>query len=156
MLILLFIVSIVLLILGVTLVYKANYASGIEYGLGWAFGVIGGILSVASFIALIVCGTILSSYSVVDEKIALYTEENELIYNDVKLTVGEYMEWETDTYEKFAQTDITFVVNMYPELKSNELVMKQIDIYLANKNEIKMLKSQLIDREIFAFWVYFG
>ena len=120
------------------------------------FGIIGGILSVVSFIALVVCGITLSSYSVVDEKIALYTEENELIYNDVKLTVGEYMEWETDTYEKFALTDITFVVNMYPELKSNELVMKQIDIYLANKNEIKMLKSQLIDREIFAFWVYFG
>ena len=53
-------------------------------------------------------------------------------------------------------TDIIVLTQLYPELKSNEMVNKQIDIYQENNNKIKDLKEERINNEIAKWWLYFG
>lgn len=45
---------------------------------------------------------------------------------------------------------------MYPELKSDELVSNQIDIYNSNNKKIKKLKLQKIENQKAKFYLYFG
>lgn len=156
MFILLLVVFGVLFFIGFAWINSDSYGSEIKYNTGWLFAIVGGFVSIICIFGLFYCGVELVKASTYEEKIEIYTEENEIIYNDIKLVVGEYLNWEAETYEKFSNTDITFVVNLYPDLKSNELIMKQIDVYLQNKNEIKMLKSQAAHMDIYRFWIYLG
>ena len=48
------------------------------------------------------------------------------------------------------------LIQMYPELKSNELVSKQIDIYNENNKKIKKLKLEKIKNQKAKFYLYFG
>ena len=48
------------------------------------------------------------------------------------------------------------LVQMYPELKSNDMVLKQIKIFNENNKTIKILKSKKIDYEKARFMLYFG
>ena len=45
---------------------------------------------------------------------------------------------------------------MYPELKSDNLVTKQIELYVENNKQIKKLKSEKLDYNLMAWWLYFG
>jgi hypothetical protein len=41
-------------------------------------------------------------------------------------------------------------------LKANELVSKQMDIYMDNKNKIVSLEEDLINQKPLRWWLYFG
>jgi hypothetical protein len=43
-----------------------------------------------------------------------------------------------------------------PKLKSNELVVKEIDVYVKNNNKIKSLKEDKINYNADKWWLYFG
>ena len=151
MLLVLLLIFIGLIILGAWLDSYTQYE--ITGGISAGVGIIGGIITVICFC----CGV----YNCIgtkayDKKIDLYTEENRIIQEDINLMVGEYMKWESETYEKFKDTDPTIVINLYPDLKSNELIIKQMDIYIQNKEKINKLKCKLLDAEVWAWWVYFG
>ena len=45
--------------------------------------------------------------------------------------------------------------SMYPELKSNELATKQINLYISNNAEIKKLKEAKLDYEVYKWWLFF-
>ena len=70
--------------------------------------------------------------------------------------VKEYMEYEKKTYKEFDKEQAMSYVSLYPDLKSNELVAKQVEVYTANKRTLNELKEQQIDREILKWWLYFG
>ena len=78
----------------------------------------------------------------IDQKIQAYEEENERIEKDVDFVVAKYMEHENQTFDMSEVESSTVLVQMYPELKSNELVSKQMDIYNENNKKIKKLKMQ--------------
>ena len=110
-----------------------------------------------AFIATLVLGIDISNARVIDDKIAMYQEENEHIEQQIRVIVDDYMEYESDTFEKVkGEEDPITYVTLFPELKSKELVAKQIEIYQENNQEIKELKCEKLDLKVKAWWVYFG
>lgn len=99
-------------------------------------------------------GTIDNRYT--DQKIQMYQEENEKIEEDVNVIITQYMEHENETFDMSKIESSTVLIQMYPELKSNELVSKQIDIYNENNKKIKKLKLEKIKNQKAKFYLYFG
>lgn len=120
------------------------------------------------FIELIIVSAIIFNASQIcqlkisDKKIEMYEEENNNIQNSVSQIVESYKNYEQNTYSESLKnidtnnTDIIVLTQLYPELKSNEMVNKQIDIYQENNNKIKGLKEEKINNEIAKWWLYFG
>ena len=100
----------------------------------------------------IVCSTLVTA----DKQIVMYEEENSNIECRINEMVNNYMIYEKDTYSEFKFDDIMAAVTIYPELKSDELVKTQIDIYVENNNKIKQLKTDKIECSVFKWWLYFG
>lgn len=97
-----------------------------------------------------------SHLSVIDDKIAMYEEENAKIEEQIATIVEQYQKYETDIFTELAPESAITLVSLYPELKSDELVTKQIEVYLANNKTIKSLKEQQISGNVLRWWLYFG
>ena len=96
--------------------------------------------------------------TVIDNKIEMYEQENENIENEIDALVSNYIQHEDNVIDKVAlnQGDGIKLVTLYPTLTSDELVSKQIDVYMANNQAIKDLKIQKEDCRIAQWWLYFG
>lgn len=92
----------------------------------------------------------------VDGKVAMYQEENEAIEQDIDEIVKQYMEHENQTFDMSKISSSTTLIQMYPELKSSEVVQKQIDIYYENNKKIKSLKNTEYKAKKAKFMLYFG
>lgn len=96
-----------------------------------------------------------SSWSI-DDKIAMYQEENTKIEEEISALVENYMKYEADTLAEFKTGDSVTLVSMYPELKSDELVQHQISVFTTNNEKIKELKEEKLDAQTEKWWLYFG
>ena len=97
-----------------------------------------------------------SDGSVIDKKIAMYKKENTKIENQMDVLVSQYMKFETDTYGELKNESSITLVSLYPDLKSDELVKKQIEVYESNNKEIREMKEQKINLKVSKWWLYFG
>jgi len=146
---------IVLTILLVFTIYKYKNAYSIESS--WSIGIgftVFGIIVVG--IATLVLGISISNERALDEKIIMYQEENEYIQQEVSLIVRDFLEFEKDVYEGVKNESPIVLVQMFPEIKSDVLVGRQIDLYIENNNKIRELKVQKINLRTEKFWLYFG
>lgn len=130
---------------------------------GYIWEDVGHVLTAAGFIAGVICfivmilfGMAVSKHGVVDDKIAMYLEENAKIEEQVNILVDEYMDHETEIYSNAKTTSPVVLAQLYPEIKSNDLIGSQIDIYVANNEQIKALKLQKINGSVYRWWLYFG
>lgn len=162
----------ILIILGIGLVIltgdiilcvKQGYdASGIfkwAYHNEWSYlslNVTGSIILVIALISTIACSVEVSSERAIDNKIAIYQEENQNIETTVATVVKNYQDYEQQTFKELSPQEITVAISLYPELKSNELVVKQLDIYAQNNAEIKKLKTDKANLITYKWWLYFG
>ena len=117
---------------------------------------VSGFVGVVVLIATIAVGAMVVNESVLDDKIAMYTEENTAIEQQIAECVERYQEYEQGVFEKVSPTDAVAVVTLYPELKSDTLVQAQIETYVENNNMIKQLKEKKIDASVRKWWLYFG
>ena len=92
----------------------------------------------------------------IDEKIQMYQQENESIEQSVGIAVRAYMDYEQETFGELSNKDAMNLVSLYPDLKSDQLVQKQIDIYVSNNNKIKELREDQIDLAKARWNLYFG
>ena len=150
MLIVLFILFILLLILGGWFMCE-NFE-----GFGFILSALGfvGVLVVIGFI--IANSVQLSETKVVNEKIKMYTEENNKIEKQIDIVVKEYMEYEGKTLSELKGDSSITLVTLYPDLKTDELVKAQITTYQENNKKIKELKEIKINAKIYKWWLYFG
>lgn len=152
MIILLTIICIVLIAGGV---YIA--ANSIDYeGLGIGMIVFGVFGIIASIVGLGIGIAEVINLRVIDEKIAMYEEENTNIESDIAVAVKSYQDYETEIFTNAASDSPIVLVSLYPELKSDELVKSQIDVYIANNEKIKELKEKKINGKVYRWWLYFG
>jgi hypothetical protein len=104
----------------------------------------------------------LSDLKVADKKIAMYEEENKNIQTQVAEIVKNYQDYEKNTYTEslknidLSNTDVVVLAQLYPDLKANEMINKQIEIYQENNKKIKELKEQKINNEMSKWWLYLG
>lgn len=111
---------------------------------------------VVSLIVAIFLGISVSNGRIMDEKIAMYQEENNKIEKQLDTLVSNYMNYESNTYEKFKSESSVTLVSMYPELKSDKLVEEQISVYENNNKKIRELKEDKINLKVKKWWLYFG
>lgn len=116
----------------------------------------GGAVGVGAAIVAIVMLCCAIDGSVIDEKISLYEETNSQIETHINNIVADYKSYENDTYEKFDGSNGAEIVNLYPELKTNELIKEQMEVYYDNQKSILSLKSQKISLKPIRWWLYFG
>ena len=92
----------------------------------------------------------------IDTKIEYLTEENAKIDEDIKIIISSYQDHEKEFYQEFENVSASTLITLYPEIKSNELVNKQIEIYFENQKEIKELELKKIDGGVIRWWMNFG
>lgn len=160
MLILLGVVYLVICLLGVKLIVYGSKQQHIYddawIGVGFFFAIIFGIILIIDIcVASSACYDIKKS-SYIPEKIEMYQLENKNIESDMDELVKQYMTYEKETFKSSKSTSSITLVSLYPELKSDKLVSKQLEVYVHNNNKIKKLKESYIDAKVARWWVYFG
>lgn len=153
MLILLLIICIVGFIVGLILECHSLYFDDF----GWIISLFNFCAAIIVFAFIMGNADTLINARYIDEKIAMYQEENETIESQIEAAVEQYMEYESGTYEKIKNdSDVVVMANLYPELKADSLVQEQIKTYQENNKTIKNLKSKKIDVKTAKWWLYFG
>lgn len=118
------------------------------------------ILGAMGLIAVVSAGVTgvyeISQEDVIDAKIEMYVEENTNIEQSVTESVEQYLEHEFAIFDSLQGEDIQTLLVVYPQINSNELVKKQIEIFTNNNIKIKELKEQKLNIDIWRFWLYFG
>lgn len=150
MIVVIFLVCVGVIILGARLYNNVNEIPG---GIIMFFGIVGSIIS---FITLIVLLVTISGLKTVDLRIDMYQTENAQIENQITECIKEYQKYETEIFTEVAPDSAITLVSLYPELKADELVKKQIEIYVANNQKIKELKEEKIMGDVYRWWTYFG
>lgn len=79
-----------------------------------------------------------------------------MIEEKVEIVVKQYMEHENKTFTDLKSESYITLVSLYPELKSDELIAKEISLYEENNKKILELKEEKLDVRIYRFWLYFG
>ena len=123
---------------------------------GEVFSGVGSLISVVALIGIIINIGILINGRTLDDKIAMYEQENAAIEQSVDVLVKDYYRHESDTYSSLTPENAVLFASAYPELQSNELATKQLEIYVDNNNKIKELKEDQINLSKNRFWLYFG
>lgn len=123
-----------------------------------ALGLSAVIILIISSIALVCIGVSVSKLPILDDKIAMYQEENKKIESQIAEVVIQYQKYENDIFTDVAKNnqDAMFLVTLYPELKADTLAAKQIEIYTNNNQKIKELKEQKLYGKVYKWWLYFG
>lgn len=153
MIIVIFLIFVALIVLGYLI--DRRYICD-DYILGpivMGFGIAG--LAV-SFIALICLLIGVANLKTIDSRIEMYQEENIKIENQIEMCVEQYQQYETEIFTEVAPDSAITLVSLYPELKSDTLVAKQIETYIANNEKIKKLKEEKINGDVIRWWLYFG
>ena len=150
MLIVLLILAIILIV--VSVIFDDHLYDNFSV-IGFGVGV---ILAFVSIIGMLISAGIIVNGRTYDAKIEMYTEENTVIEEQIDELVTEYKRYESETLTELKGDSSISLVSLYPELKSDELIQKQIDTYLSNNNKIKELKEKLINVSNAKWWLYFG
>ena len=143
---------ILLLIIGIGLICCIF----IDNDIGEVFSGFGLFISVVALIGIIINIGILINGRTLDDKIAMYEQENAAIEQSVDVLVKDYYRHESDTHSSLTPENAVLFASAYPELQSNELATKQLEIYVENNNKIKGLKVDQINLSRNRFWLYFG
>ena len=151
----------ILVILGICI---GLMAIGIKLGQDYGFiGDLGDAMSIIFAIAsgvvlIVIVGLICSvaNNSTIDERLAMYQEENAKIEEQIDILVKDYQEYESGVFSNVKSESAITLVSMYPELKADQLVSSQLDIYVENNEQIKNLKLKKINADVVRWWLYFG
>lgn len=117
---------------------------------------VGLFFAVISVIAGVIVGIGITKASVLDAQIAMYTDENERIEQQVAEVVRQYQQYETDIFTEVNPESAITLVALYPDLKSDSLVQSQIELYTENNKIIRNLKDKDIKANVLRWWLYFG
>lgn len=117
---------------------------------------VGLIFAVISVLAGVIVGVEVTEASVLDERIAMYADENERIEQQVVEVVRQYQQYETDIFTEVNPESAITLVALYPDLKSDSLVQSQIELYTENNKAIRSLKDENIKANTLRWWLYFG
>lgn len=149
MIIVFIVAAIVLFVVGCILMEDIDDFWGVVTGISvFIFG--------ATLIATLVLSIQISNLKVIDQKIAMYQEENTKIEEQISEVVKQYQEYESGIFAEASPESAITLVALYPDLKADTLVQKQIEVYLENNETIKALKEDKINGSVKRWWLYFG
>lgn len=144
MLYILLFIGLVLLIIGMTQYEDVLSAIG------------AGIFIVFLFVTAIAVGVYNYDKTTIDNRLVVLEEQNKVVLSQIEPIVQHALEYESNTYKDFkldADKLIAFT-QLYPDLKANDFLNKQIDVILANQQEIKKLKLDKASLNAYHFWLW--
>ena len=145
-------VAIILTVVG-SIIFEKSYDFEFLGGCMTTAGIVSLIISSIATIILLFC---VSDLVVIDQKIEMYEEENAKIESQLAETVAQYQQYEKEIFTEVSPESSVTLVSMYPDLKADTLVQKQIETYVANNNTIKELRTDKINGTVYRWWLYFG
>jgi hypothetical protein len=110
------------------------------------------VLAIAALILTILC----FDTARIDERIDMYETENAKIEQQLADVVRMYQEYEQETFDKVTEKNVMSYISLYPELKSDSMIEKQMAVYYNNYEKLAELKETQIMAPIYRWWVYFG
>lgn len=119
-------------------------------------GVLGAIFTIIFGIWTLWNIIVVASGFGIQEKIQIYEDQNTQIEQSIDAAVKAYCEHEQITYVQMSDGAVALVAAAYPELASSELVKTQMEVWTSNSNELKDLKSDLVDFHRAQYFLYFG
>lgn len=128
---------------------KFGFLAVVPDVLGAIFAIIFGIWTLWNII-------VVASGFGIQEKIQIYEDQNTQIEQSIDAAVKAYCEHEQITYVQMSDGAVALVAAAYPELASSELVKTQMEVWTSNSNELKDLKSDLVDFHRARYFLYFG
>lgn len=149
---LIFVFLLAILIISILIDKKSRYGNDCATYVS-AASVLGLIIIFMLFVCLL---GVVSSGSIIDSKIELYQSQNTEIESKIQATVASYLAHERQTYKDLRPDNAITIALGYPELHSNELVKKQIEVYEDNNKKILGLKEEKLNQSIYKWWLYFG
>lgn len=117
---------------------------------------LGTFMFIVALLFAIFLGIDVKELDVIDDKIAMYEEQNAKIEEQIAEVVQQYMEYESGVFTEVASDSAITLVSLYPELKSDALVASQVELYVENNQKITELKEQKINGSVTRWWLYFG
>ncbi len=151
MLIVIFVIGLLILGVGIFIYLKQG-----DEAIYCSLNTIGIIISSLAIIVGIAVSTEYVPIITIDDKIEIYKNENFKIEQQISVIVDNYMEHESETFKNVKDKDAISLISMFPELKSDKLVAKQINIYVKNNKKIKALECEKLRYRIYAWWLFFG
>lgn len=128
----LLLVALIIAILGGVIAEKSyNFE-----GLGIGICVVGLTLAVTLTVVAIVLVCCCFDTEKIEEKIEMYGGENAKIEEQMTIIVQKYMEHEQEVFGEITEKNVMSYITLYPELRSDSLVAKQMEIYYANYEKI--------------------
>lgn len=157
MIIILCVIATAIIVTGVTMIRRSDYGDDALAVCGGFVTGAGVVSAVAVVIAFLVLLNSLVKISTIDERIAMCEEQNAEIEAQIETVVRQYQEYESGIMTEVGDKEsyIT-LVSLYPELKADALVSKQIEVYLNNNETIVGLKNQKLNEKVYRWWLYFG
>ena len=128
---------------------KFGFLAVVPGVLGAIFAIIFGIWTLWNII-------VVASGFGIQEKIQIYENQNAQIEQSIDAAVKAYCEHEQITYVQMSDGAVALVAAAYPELASSELVKTQMEVWTSNSNELKELRSDLVDFHRAQYFLYFG
>ena len=134
---------------------KHDY-SGYDGVIQTVLAVIFGIILV--IVTSVMIGELFRIDRIIPNEIAYLEQNNAEIEAKLQETVVAYQTYESETFAELRpeSSDVTVVISLYPELKSETLVAGLLDTYISNNDTIRDLELQRLQRPSYAFWLYFG
>ena len=157
MLIILLIIFITMIGLGIYFGNRSDWDDGLPISLV----VVGAISTCIVFIVTLAAINKVVSRQAMEQKIIICEEENESIEQEVKAIITTYIEYEENIYsgikiEDYSGEKLLLLTQLYPELKTNTLIQSQLDLHKENSDEIKALRKELVNSQVWCWWLYFG
>ena len=141
----------ILLVIGIALIICGYYQE--DEGIL----ILGLLIGLPSLMAMIIAGGIYNyNSSTIDSRLAVLEEQNTTVLTQVEPLVQQALNYESSNYQdlKLDVNKLIIFAQMYPELKANSFLNKQIDIILANQEEIKQLKLDKASLNAYHFWLW--
>lgn len=141
----------ILLVIGIILFIIGTCSdNGPVLGMGIVIG------GTSLFCTLVAVAEYNTTVNTIDARQLVLEEQNQIVLSQIEPLVQQALEYESNTYKDFkldAPKVIAFT-QLYPELKANSFLNKQIDIILANQQEIKQLKLDKATLNAYHFWLW--
>lgn len=151
MFIVFFVISLVCISLDVILWFKKPYSDA---------GATVFAISLVMLVVVIICCLFnvnkIVKANTLEQKIVVYQEEMTNIENNINPVVQNYLDHEKETYTALTPDNAVIFASIYPELSSNEIVQKQLNIYNEYLISIKNLKLKIAEISTAKWWLYFG
>lgn len=124
--------------------------------IGFTLSIVGFSFAVVAGIAAIILTCCCFDVAKIDEKIELYEVENAAIEQRMMEIVQRYQAREQEIFGEITEKNAMTYITLYPELRSDSLIEKQMTLYYSNHEKLVYLKEQQLMAPLYRWWVYFG